>query len=138
VTTPQIAAYQIKGERATVTLDGSGNGTARISPGAPSPGGGVGVARNSGLTWSVSGIAVSVSTNNLEAQASAYISYGIQSATQDDFVGSTITGSTGDTCTLDAELKPGDWITVIWKGGDAGATATFRVLGTVNPPGSRS
>ena len=136
MTSPALKPYQIAGERATVVLDGSGNGTARITPGAPSPGGGVGVGRNSGLSWDVTGIAVSVSTNNLEATASAYVSYGVQSATQDDFVGSTVTGSSGDTCTVSSQLRPGDWITVVWKGGDSGGIATFRVLGTVNPPGS--
>lgn len=133
-----IPSYELTGEFASVILDGSGNGTARLSPGAPSPGGGVGAARYSGLTWDVTGISVSVSTNNLEATASAYVSHGIQAATQAEFVGSTVTGSSGDTCTISEQLRPGDWITVIWKGGDVGAIATFRVQGTVNPPGSKA
>lgn len=123
-------------ETAHVTLNGSGNGTARISPGQPgSPGSGVGAQRNSGLLWNVTGIAVSVATNTKEAQASAYISYGIQSATPDDFQGQTQTGSTGDTCTVNATLRPGDWITVTWTGGDASQIATARIFGTVQPPG---
>jgi hypothetical protein len=124
-------------ETATVTLNGSGNGTARISPGQPgAPGSGVGAARNSGLLWNLAGIAVSVATNVKEAQASAYVSYGIQSQTPGDFQGQTQTGSTGDTCTVTASLRPGDWITVEWTGGDAGAVATMRVFGTITPPGS--
>jgi hypothetical protein len=122
-------------ENATVILNGSGNGTARISPGQPgAPGSGVGAGRNSGLLWNVSGIGVSVATNVKEAQASAYISYGIQSAGPDDFQGQTQTGSTGDTCTVNATLRPGDWVSVTWAGGDAGAVATMRVFGTVTPP----
>ena len=123
-------------EPVSVKLDGSGNGTARISPGqAGAPGSGVGAGRNSGLLWQVPGIAVSVATNVAEAQAKAYISYGIQSATANDLQGQTPTGSTGDTCTVNATLRPGDWVTVVWAGGDANAIATMRVFGTVTPPG---
>jgi hypothetical protein len=146
VTTPQqptasIQPFQLTDETVSVTLNGSGNGQAVITPGAPSPGGGVGVGRNSGLTWDVIGVAVSVaplaghSAPVNQAQCSVYLSYGIQSATPNDFQGQTATGSTGDTDTLTATLKPGDWITAVWSGGDAGAIATLRVLGTVNPPG---
>ena len=140
--TPAIQPYQLTDETATVILDGSGNGTATITPGAPSPGGGVGVGRNSGLTWDVIGVAVNVAplTGHTEpvnqARCSVYLSYGIQSATQADFQGSTATGSTGDTDTLTATIRPGDWITAVWTGGDVGAIATMRVLGTVNPPGA--
>lgn len=123
-------------ESFTVTLNGSGNGTARISPGQPAaPGSGVGASRNSGLLWNLSGIAVSVATNVAEAQAQAYISYGIQSNGPGDLQGQTQEGSTGDTCTVTATLRPGDWVTVSWTGGDAGQVATARVFGTVTPPG---
>lgn len=137
-----VQPYQLTDETATVTLDGSGNGTASVSPGSPSRGGGVGVGRNSGLTWDVVGVAVSVAPLTgqtdplLNASASCYLSYGIQSATPADFQGQTAAGSTGDTDTLTATIRPGDWITVKWKGGDPGAIATMRILGTVNPPGS--
>lgn len=138
--TPQ--PYQLTDETVSVTLDSNGNGTATITPGAPSPGGGVGVGRNSGLSWDVIGVAVSVAPlpgnpapiNN--ARCSTYLSYGIQSATSNDFQGTTATGSTGDTDTLTANIRPGDWITAKWVGGDVGAIATMRILGTVNPPGT--
>jgi hypothetical protein len=124
-------------ENASVVLDGSGNGTARISPGqAGSPGCGVGASRYSGLTWDVTGVYVSVATNAAEANATCYVSYGIQSVNPADGQGTTITGSTGDTCSLSATLRPGDWVTVKWTGRDAGALATMRVFGTVNPPGT--
>jgi hypothetical protein len=123
-------------EIASVILDGSGNGTARISPGQPgSPGSGVGASRNSGFRWNVAGVAVSVLTNAKEAVAKCFISYGIQSSTPNDFQGQTQTGSTGDTCTVNATLRPGDWVTVTWAGGDANARATMRVFGTLDLPG---
>jgi hypothetical protein len=134
MTTP-AASFPLN-ENVQVKLDGSGNGTARVSPGqAASPGSGVGAGRNSGLTWDLAGIAVSVATNTLEAQAQAYVSYGVQSAGAADLQGQTQEGSTGDTCTVTATLRPGDWVTVKWTGGDAGQVATMRVFGTVNPPG---
>jgi hypothetical protein len=139
-TTPQ--PYQLEGEQAQVTLNGSGNGTARWTPGAAgSPGSGVGIPRTSGYSVSVTGVAVSVgiATGNTkiinEAQCSVFISYGVQSATALDFQGQTGTGSHGDTDSMSQTLRPGDWITAVWSGGDAGAVATMRILGTVNPPG---
>lgn len=115
-----------------------GNGIARISPGLPgAPGSGVGASRNSGLTWNLAGVAVSAATNQAEASCSVYVSYGIQSATAADLQGTTQMGSTGDTCTCTATLKPGDWITVVWTGGDPGAVATARIFGSVTPPGVR-
>ena len=123
-------------ESAMVTLNGSGNGTARISPGQPgAPGSGVGASRNSGLLWNVTGVAVSVATTVANANASCFISYGVQSATPGDLQGVTVSGSTGDTCTVNATLRPGDWITVTWTGGDAGKVATMRVFGSLVPPG---
>jgi hypothetical protein len=123
-------------EPVAVKLDGSGNGTAKITPGQPAaPGSGVGAGRNSGYLWNVTGIGVKVATNTAEAVCKAYISYGVQSAGDADFQGQTQTGSTGDTCTVNATLRPGDWITVVWTGGDANAIATARVFGTVTPPG---
>lgn len=119
---------------ATVTLDGSGNGTARITPGQSS-GGGAAPGRNSGYSWSVDTVYVSVATNVLESKATLYVSYGIISNGPNDGLGTTQQGSTGDTCTVGRTLRPGDWITVVWKGGDAGQVATAKVFGTVNFPG---
>jgi hypothetical protein len=131
---PTIQPYQIT-ETVSVKLDGSGNGKASISPGQPSPAGGVGASRNSGLSWDVVGTAVSVSTNTKEATAKTYISYGGLSQTSVDFVGATDRASTGDSGTFTAYLRPGDWVTTVWSGGDANAVATMRIIGTVNPPG---
>lgn len=124
-------------ENVSVTLDGSGNGTARITPGQPgAPGSGVGAARYSGLTWDLAGVAVSAKTNVLEAQAECYVSRGVMATGPAYSQGQTQQGSTGDTCTVTATLLPGDWITVVWTGGDPGTVATMRVFGTVNLPGT--
>lgn len=124
-------------ESVSVVLDGGGNGTARITPGQVARGrsGGVGAGRNSGLSWDLTAVNVSVSTFTNDASAVAYISYGIQSSSQADAVAQTASGSSGDTATLTAHLIPGDWLTVVWTGGDVGAVATMRLTGSVNPPG---
>jgi hypothetical protein len=131
-----VASYPLN-ESVSVTLDGGGNGRARISPGqAGAPGSGVGAGRNSGLSWDLQGVYVSVASNTLEAEATCYVSYGVQSNGPADGQGTTIQGSTGDTCSITASLRPGDWVTIVWAGGDIGAVATMRVFGTVNPPGA--
>jgi hypothetical protein len=112
-------------ESKTVVLDGSGNGIARLSPSG---------ARYSGYAWQPSMVYVSVATNTTEAVATAYVSYGIQSANPTDAIGTTFSGSTGDTCTMSQTLKPGDWVTVRWTGGDPGAVATMRLTGSVTIP----
>lgn len=140
MTTPAIQSYPLD-DSVTVILDGSGNGVAKWTPGQTSSGvanaGGASPGRNSGYSASVTGVGVSVLTNVAEAEASCYVSFGIQSATAADFQGQTQTGSTGDTCTVNTgNLRPGDWVTVKWSGGDAGALATMKLFGTVNPPGN--
>ncbi len=122
-----VPAFQLN-ETAQVTLDGSGNGTARLSPYGP---------RNGGLTWDLAEVAVSAATNVKEAQASLYLSFGNQEATPSTLVGQTATGSSGDTCAMSQRIRPGDWIQVRWAGGDAGAVATFRVSGQINPANIR-
>jgi len=113
-------------ENIQLKLDGSGNGIARLTPFG---------ARNSGLSWNLQGATCSVATNTSEAQAACYVSYGIQSQDPTNLQGVSQQGSTGDTCTVSAVLRPGDWITMVWTGGDANAIATMRVFGTVTPPG---
>jgi hypothetical protein len=143
MTTP--SPYPLIGETASVVLNGAGAGTARWTPGAAgSPGSGVGAARYGGYSVSVAGVAVAVAPAPgnpaiiLEAQCSVYLSWGIQSATANDFQSQTIRGSHGDTDSINQTLKPQDWITAVWTGGDPGATATMTIQGTVNPPGVTS
>lgn len=141
MTTPspnvQPTQYQLV-ESVTVVLNGSGNGTARWTPGLRASGanaGGASPGRNSGYSVSLTSVAVSVATNVAEAVAKTYVSYGIQSATSYEFIGQTQLGSTGDTCTITATLRPGDWVTSVWSGGDAGVVATMTVQGSATPPG---
>jgi hypothetical protein len=124
MTTPATVTADLN-ESASVVLDGSGNGSARLSPHGT---------RYSGYVWKPIACYVSVSTNVKEASATAYVSYGVQSATPNDAIGTTANGSTGDTCGMSQTLKPGDWITVKWTGGDAGAVATMRVTGVIDLP----
>ena len=96
--------------------------------------------RYSGYTWQPSMLYVSVAPapGNSgvvnEAQAIAYVSYGVYSAQPTDAIGQTQTGSTGDTCGMTQTLKPNDWLTVFWSGGDVGGLATARLTGSVNVP----
>jgi hypothetical protein len=140
LTTPPVASFPAV-ESARVTLNGSGAGVARWTPGQGAGGaanaGGAGPGRNSGYTVSVTGVAVSVATNVAEAECSVYVSFGTQLYGPDDFQGQTQAGSTGDTCTVNTgDLRPGDWVTAVWTGGDAGAIATAKIFGTVTPPGT--
>ncbi len=134
--------YPLQGETRSVTLDSNGNGIAQWSPGQPSPGGGSGAARNSGLSVAVANVVASVaplagnSAAQNQASATGYLSWGIPNFGSADSLASTAEGSTGDTLSINQTLRPGDWITIQWTGGDAGAIATFTVNGTVTPPGS--
>jgi len=122
---PSVLTLQLF-ENIQVKLDGSGNGSAKLTPYG---------ARNSGLTWDVDAVAVSVSTNVNEAVCSVYISYGNIQADATTLVGTTTTGSTGDTCGVGQTIRPNDFIIVKWTGGDANQIATARITGTVNPQG---
>jgi len=132
-------SYSLTSEFVQVTLDGSGNGTARWTPGMRATGasaGGASPGRNSGFKAAITSINVKTSTNTLEASAKSFVSYGIQSNSDSDFIGQTQLGSTGDTCSFSATLRPGDWITTVWTGGDAGAIATMKIIGDITPPGA--
>lgn len=100
----------------SVTLNGSGNGTARLGP------------QRVKEHWQVTGVGVKVATNVLEAQCSVYVGTSAGSGT---FLGTTATGSTGDTCGVAGmDIQPGQSIFAVWTGGDAGETATLTVFGT--------
>lgn len=112
----------INGLFATVTLDGNGNGTAKLGPSRP---------REHWLpnAASVSAAPVPPATKtNINAQCSVYAGAQVAPST---FVSNTVTGSTGDTCTMNGvDLQPGMFIFAVWSGGDPGAVATVRMLGT--------
>jgi hypothetical protein len=94
----------------TVILDGSGNGTVVLRP------------RNAREVWRVTGASVSVSSNNNEP---TFVLYD-RDPTLKRSKGGTYSGSmSSDTSLNPFELQNarGDYVTGIWTGGDAGATA---------------
>lgn len=98
---------------------GAGNGTASIGPNLP------------GVSWQPETIAVSVSTNNSEAQCNIYLGIAPQAAS---LLGATSTGSTGDSTDCSATVWPGQSLIAVWTGGDPGAIATMSVFGTKQVP----
>jgi hypothetical protein len=101
---------------ATVTLNGSGNGTAVLGP------------QRVREHWQVNGVGVSVATAVNQAKCSIYIG---TSPTANNFLGQTATGSSGDTCgAAGMDIQPGQSVFAVWTGGDAGQIATMAVFGT--------
>jgi hypothetical protein len=106
----------------SVTLDGSGNGQARIGP------------LKAREHWQLYMASVNANTNVKEAQCVLHWGPVIS---QHTFISQTATGSTGDTCALgNRDMQSGDALIAIWSNGDVGAVATIRVLGTTSlgPP----
>lgn len=117
--TPHVAAgVPVTGpidQFASVTLNGSGNGTAQIGP------------TRVRETWGGIIASVSVATAVNNASCSIYAGSTVQSAT---LIGSTSSGSTGATCTLPNPIPSGYQIFAVWTGGDAGQVATVHVTAT--------
>ena len=111
------ATVPIRPGSATVTLNGSGNGTCKVGPAGHAE------------TWYAAIASVSVSTNAAEAACRVYVG---DQPTAGNFADSTLSGSTGDaTGRVSARpLKLGDYIWAVWSGGDPGAVATLNVSGT--------
>lgn len=109
----------------TVTLDGSGDGTAQLGPTSP------------GELWLPS--VISVGTDQLssaitnEAQCKVYCGAVVS---QPNFVDGTLSGSTGDSTGNAAgqQIHPGQYVWAVWSGGDAGVQATVQVQGTRQVP----
>ena len=102
-------------ESTQITLDGSGNGTARLAP-------------NFGQTWSPQTVSVKTVTPIVkEAQCRIYLG----SDTSDpNFVDGTLSGSTGDSTDRVRGPFRLPWaVFAVWSGGDAGARATLTVMG---------
>ena len=103
----------------SVTLDGTGAGTAQIGPSFPRE------------VWDVAVASVSVATNAKEAICK--VSQGAIAG--QTFVDGTTWGSTGDsTSNFSAPVYLGSSVFAAWTGGDAGATATLTVTGTRRIP----
>lgn len=106
-------------ESGQVTLDGSGNGTVKISPDGPHE------------QWYPASVSVKATTNTNEATCKIYV--GSQSV-DSNFVDGTFSGSSGDSSDRVAGYiigkRQSQYIIAVWAGGDAGATATLSVVGT--------
>lgn len=95
---------------AQATLNGAGHGVVRFSPGIYN------------VKWHLTQATVKCSTAVKEATA--------QLTSFPYTLPGTSTGSTGDTTSLDLLLTASQEITCTWEGGDAGAIATFTIIGT--------
>lgn len=111
-------------ESIPVTLDGAGNGTARIGPDEPA------------AIWRPTLVHVDVNTAVSEASATIYAG---QAPVQQYFVDSTQTASSGDSSdrvtgkVISRTQLPYIW--AVFTGGDPGATAVLNVTGTKDIPG---
>lgn len=107
-------------DSASVTLDGAGNGTARIGPAAH------------GVLWRPTVASVKVSTATRSPQCRIYVG---DSATDANFVDGTYTGNQNSTSNLAGqEIRLGQYVIAVWAGGDAGAEATVSISGTKDIP----
>lgn len=114
----QMAPTQVMlRETAITTLNGSGNGTAKVGP------------LTARERWSPQNVHVSVSTNTNEAQCSIYVG---DSPTQSNFRDQTLSGSTGDSSDrVNADvIGCGYYVFAVWTGGDPGSQAIMTVTGT--------
>lgn len=101
---------------ANITLDSNGNGTVQIGP--------LRVREH----WQPTAVYVEASTNVKEAIASLFVGSTPVSSQQ---FSQTETGSSGDTCSMGGiDMQTGQYLICQWVGGDVGALATMRVIGT--------
>ena len=110
-------------EFASVTLDGTGGGTARVGP------------RAHGVVWrpTVASLKVSGTITN-SPTCTLYVG---SSATDDNVVDGTYTGELNSTdAVTGSELRLGAYVWAVWSGGDAGHQATLSVTGTAEIGGA--
>lgn len=100
----------------SVTLNGSGGGTAKIGP------------LSAREIWNPDNAHVSVATHVKEAQCSIYAGTSVYANT---FRDATVKGSSGDsTDRINSDvIKSGMYIFAVWTNGDANAVATLNVTG---------
>lgn len=103
-------------EFAAVTLDASGNGTAKIGPNAH------------GVTWHPQVVSVKTSTKVKSPGCSIYAGFKVS---DQFFVDGTYTGEQDSTDSIAGqELHLGQFAWAVWTGGDVGAQATVTVTGS--------
>lgn len=105
------------GQTAVITLNGAGNGTAKIGP------------LSAREVWYPENVAVKANSNPTnEAQCLVYVG---PDTTQPNFLDGCIDGSTGDNTgkVNGREIRCGHFIWAVWSGGDANVQATLTVTG---------
>lgn len=104
-------------ESATVVLNGSGNGTAKVGP------------ISAREVWHPDNAHVSCATNVNEAQCLIYVG---DSPIQRNFIDGTFSGSSGDSTDRigSTTVKVSQYVWAVWTGGDAGTSATLTVTGS--------
>lgn len=107
---------RVLNEAQSVILDSNGNGTVTLGP------------DNAFQQWIPTNAACSVSSNTSEP---VFVLYN-GSAGNANRIGGSYTGSNDNTDLNGITLYPGSVLTGVWTGGDAGATATLSIQGTVN------
>lgn len=107
---------------ASVTLDGSGNGTAEVGPSLP------------GEVWSPQSVNISMTGDAPTGVATCFI-YAGNGTSQADFTDSTYSVLGAASSVISGKtLYPGQVVTAVWAGGNPGATATLAVNGSRTVP----
>lgn len=105
-------------EFVTITLDASGNGTAKLGPAAH------------GLVWKPTTASIKMSGPTPTGMATLFLYVG-GSATDSNFVDSTYDVQNDSTDRVNGqELTIGQYIWAVWSGGNPGARATLTINGT--------
>lgn len=107
---------------ASITLDGSGDGTAELGPSLP------------GETWSPESVNISMSGNAPSGVATCFIyaGSGISPGTFKDSTYNVL--GAASTVISGLTLYPGQSVFAVFAGGNPGATATLAVNGTRTAP----
>jgi hypothetical protein len=103
------------GLSASVVLDVNGNGTVTLGPTIP------------GTTWNVTAQAVLVN-NGVATNVPTFLLYN-GAVSPGNLLGGSYTGS-NDSADFAVTLTPGQILTGVWSGGDAGMLATLSISGT--------
>lgn len=103
-------------ETAVITLNASGNGTAKLGP------------LSARETWFPETASVKANTNPTnEAQCQLFVGNG---PTQDNFRDATFSGSSGDASgKITGRLPMNQYVWAVWSGGDANVQAILTVVG---------
>lgn len=105
-------------ESVTITLNASGNGTAKVGP------------KSAREEWHPDNVHVSANANPVnEAQCRIYTG---DLPIQSNFRDGTVSGSSGDSSDRvnATKIKCGQYVYAVWTGGDANVIATLNVTGT--------